>query len=69
MQCPDCGALRHNGECQWIEVTCCECGDTFECGSAKFNLCPDCKTFLDERDAKATMAWFNIMEGDNERAS
>lgn len=66
MMCPDCGAIAHDGECTWIEATCCECGETFECGDAKYNLCPECKSFLDERESRA-MGWAEAMEATNER--
>jgi hypothetical protein len=49
---------------------CKECGDAFDVYAApEDRVCDCCKEFLAEREARATMAWFDIMEGRDERAS
>lgn len=30
MQCPDCGGLRHEGDCKLVPITCRKCGDEVE---------------------------------------
>lgn len=68
MMCPDCGRLRHAGEC--APIICRECGEPLDGDrTADGRLCEECADFLAERDSRAAMAWYEIMEEQNhERA-
>lgn len=47
----------------WEPITyCSECGDAFDVYQApEDRICDCCKEFLAERETRATMAWFEIM--------
>jgi predicted nucleic acid-binding Zn ribbon protein len=55
----------------WEPITYCkECGEAFDVYRAPDDrLCDDCKEFLEERECRAAIAWYDVMEEQNERAS
>jgi predicted nucleic acid-binding Zn ribbon protein len=46
---------------------CKECGEPLPDG--EIGTCQDCRDFLEEREARAAIAWYDVMEEHRERAN
>lgn len=65
MMCPDCGDLRHKGECDVVDAYCGECGDHILIGKRAKRICHECQSFYADREFDRAMS---IIEAHNGNA-